>query len=100
MKSFKERVLEVVQAIPSGQVLTYGTVAKRAGNAQASRAVGTIMAKNSDISVPCHRVVKADGSIGMYNGLKGNSKEMILKKEGVPFTKAGKIEKGFLPSKI
>lgn len=91
MKSFEEKVLDVVKKIPSGKVLTYGAVAKLAGNAKASRAVGTIMAKNADKNVPCHRVVKADGSIGMYNGLQGKSKEIILQKEGVQFTSTGKV---------
>ena len=72
--------------------MTYGEVAARAGNAKASRAVGTIMAKNNDRSVPCHRVVKSDGSIGMYNGLRGKSKEAILKKEGVMFKENGKVK--------
>lgn len=91
MKTFQEKVIDVVKKIPTGKVLTYGEVAKRAGNAQASRAVGTIMAKNADKTVPCHRVVKSDGSIGMYNGLQGKSKLDILKKEGVKFSGAGKV---------
>ncbi len=91
MKSFNEKVLEVVFKIPSGKVLTYAEVAGKAGNPKASRAVGTIMAKNQDKNIPCHRVVKSDGSIGMYNGLRGKSKEMILRKEGVKFDDNGKV---------
>lgn len=83
MKTFREKVLEVVKAIPKGSVLTYRDVAKHAGNPKASRAVGTIMAKNADVAVPCHRVVKSDGTIGSYNGLQGKSKEDVLKTEGV-----------------
>jgi O-6-methylguanine DNA methyltransferase len=90
MKSFQEKVLDVVRAIPKGKVLTYGEVAKKAGNEKASRAVGSIMAKNADKNVPCHRVVKSDGSIGTYNGLRGASKSEILKKEGVRFRENGK----------
>lgn len=86
MKSFQERVIEIVKNIPQGSVLTYGEVAKRAGAPGAARAVGSLMAKNQDKSIPCHRVVKSDGSIGAYNGLRGVSKEKILKKEGVRFT--------------
>lgn len=96
MKSFEEKVLEVVRKIPEGKVCTYGEVAKHAGNGNASRAVGNIMAKNTDKTVPCHRVVKSDGAIGMYNGLQGKSKEEILKKEGIVFTSSGKVEKKFL----
>jgi O-6-methylguanine DNA methyltransferase len=91
MNSFKQNVLEVVKKIPQGSVLTYAQVAKRAGNPGAARAVGSLMAKNQDKGIPCHRVVKSDGSIGMYNGLQGKSKEAILKKEGVMFTEKGKV---------
>lgn len=85
MKSFESKVLEIVKAIPKGKVMTYGDVAKRAGSPGASRAVGSIMAKNLDKSIPCHRVVRSDGTIGMYNGLQGDDKAAILKKEGVFF---------------
>jgi O-6-methylguanine DNA methyltransferase len=91
MKSFKEKVLDVVTAIKEGEVLTYKEVAKCAGNVGASRAVGTIMANNADKNVPCHRVVKSDGSVGIYNSLRGKSKSEILKKEGVEFKENGKV---------
>ena len=91
MKVFKEKVLEVVGKIKEGKVLTYKEVAGKAGNPGASRAVGTIMANNQDKNIPCHRVVKSDGSIGMYNGLRGKSKEDILKKEGVKFKENGRV---------
>lgn len=85
MNTFTEKVLMVVRQIPKGSVFTYKEVAMRAGNKKASRAVGTIMANNQDKTIPCHRVIKSDGSIGMYNGLQGKSKEEILKNEGVIF---------------
>ncbi len=91
MQSFKEKVLDVVKKIPKGSVMTYGEVAKRAGNGKASRVVGTIMAKNSDTTVPCHRVIRADGSVGRYNGLRGGDKSNLLQKEGVVFDKKGKV---------
>jgi O-6-methylguanine DNA methyltransferase len=91
MKSFQQRVVEVVKQIPKGGVLTYGEVAKCAGNSKASRAVGTIMAKNIDKNIPCHRVVRSDGSLGMYNGLQGKSKQEILEREGVIFNKNSKV---------
>jgi O-6-methylguanine DNA methyltransferase len=91
MTLFQAKVLSVVSKIPSGKVLTYAQVAAKAGNPKASRAVGSIMAKNQDKNIPCHRVVKSDGSIGMYNGLRGISKEAILKAEGVKFNVSGKV---------
>lgn len=90
--TFKENVLEIVKKIPEGRVMTYGQVASKAGNKNASRAVGNIMAANQDKNVPCHRVVKSDGNIGMYNGLRGKSKEKILKKEGVLFMTNTKVQ--------
>jgi O-6-methylguanine DNA methyltransferase len=95
-KSFKEKVQDVVKKIPTGQVLSYKQVATRAGVPGASRAVGTIMSHNDDKSVPCHRVVKSDGTVGEYNGLRGKTsgkqtKINLLKREGVKFTKSGKI---------
>lgn len=82
MQTFTEKVISVVKKIPRGSVLTYGEVAKRAGSPQASRAVGSIMAKNNDKNIPCHRVIRSDGSIGPYNGLRGKSKEQLLCDEG------------------
>jgi methylated-DNA-[protein]-cysteine S-methyltransferase len=89
--SFTVRVRAIVSSIKPGTVMTYKEVAKRAGNTKASRAVGTIMANNKDKHIPCHRVVKADGSIGAYNGLRGKSKMNILKKEGVRFTDGDRV---------
>jgi O-6-methylguanine DNA methyltransferase len=53
-----------------------------AGRPNAARAVGTILRKNSDTQIPCHRVIKSDGSIGRYNGLQGE-KQKLLRREGV-----------------
>lgn len=78
---FAERVRAVVRGIPRGQTLSYGQIAAAAGSPGAARAVGTVMARNTDTSVPCHRVIKADGSPGGYNGLRGE-KERLLRQEG------------------
>ncbi len=79
---FKTKVLAIVKAIPKGETMTYGEVAKRAGNPRAARAVGALMSRNQDKQVPCHRVVGVSGLKG-YNGLRGPSKAAILKQEGV-----------------
>lgn len=80
-KTFTERVIDIVRAIPSGSTLSYAEVASRAGSTGASRAVGSIMKANTDLSVPCHRVVRSDGNPGEYNGLRGMSKEELLLSE-------------------
>ena len=82
MKSdFADRVRKVVRSIPRGKTMTYGLVAARAGRPGAARAVGTIMANNDDKSVPCHRVVRADGKPSGYNGINGPSREVLLAQE-------------------
>ncbi len=80
-KTFKESVFEVVKKIPKGRVLTYKEVAEQAGSPRAYRVVGNILNTNYDPQIPCHRVVKADGTLGGYN--RGRTKkEKILQEEG------------------
>ncbi len=68
---FSTRVYEVVKRIPKGKTLSYAEVAKRAGNSRAARAVGSILSRNHNSAIPCHRVIKSDGSLGGYNqGIK------------------------------
>lgn len=80
---FSEKVLNVVRGIRKGSTLSYAEVARRAGSPGAARAVGTLMARNFDPSVPCHRVVKADGVPGNYNRGGPEAKRKILAREGV-----------------
>jgi methylated-DNA-[protein]-cysteine S-methyltransferase len=82
MKTFTEKVREVVSKIPKGKVMTYKEVATKAGNTRASRAVGTIMAGNYDLKIPCHRVIRTDGKIGNYNRGGEKAKRALLKREG------------------
>lgn len=72
----------VVRKIPRGKTMTYAQVAARAGNKGAARAVGTLMAKNYDPKIPCHRVIRSDGKIGNYNRGGIAKKRALLKKEG------------------
>lgn len=82
MKTFSEKVYDVVSKIPKGKILTYKEVAKKAGNEKASRAVGNILHKNFNPKIPCHRVIRSDGRFGGYNRGSEMKKEM-LKEEGV-----------------
>lgn len=77
--SFKERVLRAVASIPKGKTLTYGEVARRAGSVRARRAVGNILNKNRDPRVPCHRVVRADGSLGGYNRGMARKRRLLVR---------------------
>ena len=75
-------MLEIVRNIPKGKTMTYKQVARRAGSPGAFRAVGNIMARNWDDTVPCHRVIRSDGYIGSYNRGGALAKTKILKREG------------------
>jgi O-6-methylguanine DNA methyltransferase len=80
-KTFAERVRAVVRSIPKGETMSYGKVASLAGCPGAARAVGTIMKNNFDKTVPCHRVIKADGSVGEYNRGGPSAKRKLLAQE-------------------
>ncbi|MEK7125487.1 MAG: MGMT family protein [Patescibacteria group bacterium] len=82
ISNFRDKVMEVVRNIPAGTVMTYGQVAKLAGSSRAARAVGNIMKQNYLPDIPCHRVVRSDGTAGGYNRGAVN-KIFKLKKEGV-----------------
>lgn len=67
MNSFGARILAVVKKIPAGKTMTYGEVAETAGSPGAARAVGNIMSRNYTSDIPCHRVIRSDGTVGGYN---------------------------------
>jgi methylated-DNA-[protein]-cysteine S-methyltransferase len=81
MKTFSEKVRDIVRKIPKGKTMTYREVAAKAGNSHAARAVGAIMRANYDETIPCHRVVRSDGSIGGYNRGGTERKRRLLQKE-------------------
>ena len=65
--AFQQRVWQALQAIPPGSTLSYSQVAERIGSPQATRAVATACAANPlAVAIPCHRVVRSDGSISGY----------------------------------
>lgn len=79
--TFKEDVFELTKKIPKGKVSTYKQLAILL-NCKAYRAVGNALNKNNSNLVPCHRVVRSDGSIGGFRtGTKNKIK--LLKKEGL-----------------
>ena len=66
---FRRKVVEHLQEIPYGRTESYAAVATAAGNPAAVRAVGSACSHNPvPVVVPCHRVVRSDGSIGQYLG--------------------------------
>jgi methylated-DNA-[protein]-cysteine S-methyltransferase len=79
---FGEKVYAIVAKIPKGKTMTYKQVAAKAGKPGASRAVGSLMAKNYRPNVPCHRVIRSDGRIGNYNRGGMLRKTEMLREEG------------------
>jgi O-6-methylguanine DNA methyltransferase len=84
--TFHQAVWKACATIPRGQVRTYGWIAKRVGRPGAARAVGQALGRNPFApTVPCHRVVGADGRLTGYSGRGGIArKRRMLMAEGVP----------------
>ena len=83
MDTFTDRVRNIVRNIPKGEIRTYKEVAVAAGNPSAARAVARIMASNYDPEIPCHRVIRSDGSLAGYNRGGTKAKRAILEAEGI-----------------
>ena len=82
---FQLKVLTYLKKIPRGSVKTYSQVAKGIGKPLAARAVANAIGKNPYApKIPCHRVIRSDGSLGGYSGKGGvKTKRLLLKKEGI-----------------
>jgi O-6-methylguanine DNA methyltransferase len=93
MESFTDTVRNTVKAIPIGEVRTYTEIAILAGSPKAARAVANIMTRNFDAVVPCHRVIRSDGSLGGYNRGGEQKKRAILESEGVKLNHYGRSTK-------
>ena len=82
---FQVKVWRYLEKIPVGSIKTYSQVAKAIGKPLAARAVANAIGKNPNApKIPCHRVVRSDGSLGGYSGKGGlKMKRFLLKKEGI-----------------
>ena len=85
--NFDERVWKLMERIPRGNVTTYGQIAKKL-NTKAYRAIGNACRKNPYAPrVPCHRVVRSDGTIGGFGGKTSGKtveeKTLLLREENV-----------------
>ncbi len=78
--SFGISVLTASRAIGFGQMVTYGRLAKKSGRPNASRAVGSVLAKNPlPLIIPCHRIIRSDGKLGGFSATGGvNLKKRLL----------------------
>ncbi|MEM2192525.1 MAG: MGMT family protein, partial [Candidatus Hadarchaeales archaeon] len=84
MADVQWKVLDLVKMIPKGKVTTYLELAKAAGIPKGWRIVAMILSKNpTPVVIPCHRVVRSDGSLGGYIfGIR--KKAELLASEGIP----------------
>ena len=82
---FQLKVWAYLRKIPCGSVKTYSQVAKAIGKPHAVRAVANAIGKNPYApKIPCHRVIRSDGSLGGYSARGGlKTKKKLLKTEGI-----------------
>ncbi len=93
---FQGRVLSRVMRIPRGRVSTYGRVAEKSRASRGARAVGNALAMNPyPLIIPCHRVIRSDGSLGGFGGGLKMKKDLLLM-EGITFDAKGRVLEKFL----
>ncbi len=82
---FQVKVWKYLKNIPKGKVVSYLDVAKAINKPKAARAVANAVGKNPYApKIPCHRVIRSDGSLGGYSGRGGiKTKKKLLKSEGI-----------------
>ena len=86
---FQKLVWKEISKIPKGKVITYQDLAFKINRPKSVRAVASACGKNPFLpEVPCHRVVRKDGSLGGYSAKGGiNKKKKLLQNEGHKFVK-------------
>src|SRR3989339_500552 len=94
MTKFQQKVYETVKKIPKGETRSYEWVAIQIGNPKSARAVGNALNKNRSKEIPCHRVIRKDGTIGGFASGRSAKREIIKKVAEsiyIPFTVGGGI---------
>ncbi|MGP4076226.1 MGMT family protein [Halobacillus sp. K22] len=85
MQAFTQNVLKIIKLIPEGKVMTYGQIARLAGNPRAARQVARLLHSMSQKhDLPWHRVINAQGKIAIHDEAGAESQRMTLEGEGVP----------------
>ncbi|HYD43828.1 MAG TPA: methylated-DNA--[protein]-cysteine S-methyltransferase [Phenylobacterium sp.] len=96
---FHQRVYEIARAIPAGETLTYGDIARRLGDVALSREVGQALGKNPiPIIVPCHRILAANGGTGGFSAPGGV--EIKLKLLTLERARIGQAPSLFAPDQL
>ena len=93
MNPFTERVMEIIQAIPQGKVMTYGQIAKEAGSPRGARQVVRILhTMSAKHNLPWHRVINIKGEIVIADEEIAYSQRAMLEAEGVCFRSNGLVD--------
>lgn len=81
---YRQKVWAALREVPAGETVSYAELAQMAGRPQAHRAAASACANNLvAFAVPCHRVIRADGSLGGYLYCGTETKRQLLRAEGV-----------------
>ncbi|MDL4840463.1 MGMT family protein [Aquibacillus rhizosphaerae] len=91
MNDFTKTVVTIIKGIPYGKVMTYGQIAKVAGNPRAARQVSRVLHSMSrKYELPWHRVINSQGKISLKD--EGyTTQRILLEKEGVEFDRNNKV---------
>jgi O-6-methylguanine DNA methyltransferase len=85
LTKFQRSVLEVLDEVPPGETISYGDLARRLNRDGQAQAVGQALRRNPfPVLLPCHRVIRADGTLGGYGGETDSSLKkrlLVLEKE-------------------
>ena len=93
MQPFTARVIDIIQSIPEGKVMTYGQVAALAGSPRAARQVVRILHSMSEKYIlPWHRVVNKQGEIALSDDWHRSMQQSLLEEEGVELTLERRID--------
>jgi len=92
---FEDRVKSLIRSIPRGRVATYAQLAALAGNHRAARQVARVLHSSSRKDrLPWHRVINSRGGISLGRGRGFEEQKRLLKAEGVPADRSGRVDLG------
>ena len=90
---FTEKIIQIIKNIPKGKVLTYGIIAKLAGNPRAARQVTWVLHSSSrKYDLPWHRVISSNGTISLKSIEDKNFQKNLLEQEGVEISNGFKVD--------
>lgn len=93
LTAFQRRVLRETERIPFARTMSYGELARRLERPDASRAVGAALARNPvPVVIPCHRVVRSDGTLGGYAAGSGYKEQLLALEARATETRAAECE--------